>query len=63
MSNTWSLSLKGWADNCGHCKDPESALLKVILEKLADKDLQGLAIIEQLLNKGDDELANFLDPE
>lgn len=28
MSNIWSLSLKGWADNCGHCKDPESALLK-----------------------------------
>lgn len=61
MSNIWSLSLKGWADNCAHSKDPESALLGFILEKLAEKDLQGLAVVEQLLSKSDDELVNFLD--
>lgn len=63
MSNIWSLSLKGWAEIPGRAKDPESASLKAILEKLAEKDLRGLAIVEQLLSKSDDELVNFLDPE
>jgi|SanBayMetagenome_1026888.scaffolds.fasta_scaffold04661_5 hypothetical protein len=44
-----------------HSKDPESALLGFILEKLAEKDLQRLAVVEQLLSKSDDELVNFLD--
>lgn len=61
MSNTWSFSLKSWAETCSRAKNPESAFLKAILEKLADKDLQGLAVIEQLLSKSDDELVNFLD--
>lgn len=66
MSNIWSLSLKSWAEILFHpsrAKDPESASLKAILEKLAEKDLRGLAIVEQLLSKSDDELVNFLDPE
>lgn len=63
MSNVWSSSLRGWAETCRYSKDPESALLVVILDKLAEKDLQGLAIIEQLLKKSDDELVDFVDPE
>lgn len=46
MSNIWSLSLKSWAEILFRAKDPESASLKAILEKLAEKDLRGLAIIE-----------------
>ena len=63
MSNSCSLSLKSWAEICRYSKDPESALLTVILEKLAKKDLQGLIIVEQLLNKSDDELVNFLESD
>lgn len=63
MSNIWSLSLKSWAEILFRAKDPESASLKAILEKLAEKDLRGLAIVEQLLSKSDDELVNFLDPK
>lgn len=66
MSNIWSLSLKSWAEilfSPARAKDPESASLKAILEKLAEKDLRGLAIVERLLSKSDDELVNFLDPE